>query len=80
MSFLPLRSYTQFDTPTRFCIPESLIVSLLLNFLTGLPHFFTSALLDSPVFTSFLPQRKLSADRLLETNVIKIRSNALFMV
>jgi hypothetical protein len=55
------------------------MVSLLLYFLSGLPHFFISALLDSPTFTSVLPQRKLVATALLERNTNKTHIHNLFI-
>ncbi len=62
MSLLPRRSYTQLVTETRFCRPSIEVSSLLLNFLTGLPHFLINALADSLCLTSLRPHRKLSAD------------------
>ncbi len=69
MSFFPRRWYTQFDTATFDCWPLSFMLSLLLNFLTGLPHFFISVLLVSPAFTIFLPHLKLSANPAPDRNM-----------
>jgi len=51
------------------------MVSLLVNFLTGLPHFLINVLEESPIFTSDLPQRKLSAGVMLESSM-QIGNNA----
>ena len=61
-SFFRVRWYTQFDTATFDTRPFSLTVVRLLNLRCGLPHFLISRLTVSPVFTIFLPHRKLSAD------------------
>jgi len=75
MSFFPRRRNTQFDTVTFDCWPLSYTVSLLLNFLTGWPHFFTSALPMSPVFTIFLPHLKLSASTSPDSKMTAINNS-----
>ena len=54
------------------------MISLLVYFLIGSPHFLISALDESPTFTIDLPQRKLSAGAVPESITKITHSSTLF--